>query len=105
MLEREQNLTLEQSTDGRVNAVRLNPIFFSRSAFLEIVRFQMFSEDPKEILIISKKRKSLSISSAFFRSARRYNVQDESDLLNNLANRMAKAHRVVIQIPRTAEKL
>lgn len=104
MFEREQNLTLEQSTDGRVNAVRLNPIFFSWSVFREIVRYQIFSENPREIVIMAR-GKSLYISPNTLKDTRSHFKEEGRDFLNYVANRMIRAHRVIIQIPRTAEKL
>lgn len=105
MLEKDQGLIVKQSTDsGRVWAVRLDPICFTRSAFREIVRFQMFSEDPREIMIISN-NESLCISWNFLRDARRYYGQERRAFLDYIAGKMVRSERVIIQIPPLAEKL
>jgi len=104
MLEREQNLTLEQSIDGHVNAVRLNPKYFSIPAFREIVRYQIFSEDPREI-VITARGKSLHIYPNTLKDVRSHFKEEGRDFLNYVANRMSKSRRVIIQIPRAAKKL
>lgn len=105
MPEKDQGLTPEQSIDNdRVLAVRLDPVCFSISALREIVRFQIFSEDPKEIVII-RRNKGLCILPDILRSARRYYGQERRDFLDDIAYEMSKAEEVIIQIPRAAERL
>lgn len=105
MPEKEQGLMVEQSTDsGRVSAVRLDPIFFTRAAFREIVRFQMFSKDPREIIIITRDR-NLYISPDSLRSGRKYYGQERRDFLDGIADEMGRAEKVIVQIPRATEKL
>lgn len=104
MFEREQSLTLEQSTDGCVKAVHLDPVCFRRSALREIVKFQMFSKDPREI-IINTRNGSLYITPNFLRAARRHYGQERRGFLDDIAYKMSRAERVIIQTPRRQETL
>jgi len=49
--------------------------------------------------------KSLYISPNTLKDTRSHFKEEGRDFLNYVANRMIRAHRVIIQIPRTAEKL
>lgn len=105
MPEKDQGLIVKQSIDnGRVWAVHLDPVCFRIPALREIVRFQMFSEDPREIIIITRNG-NLYITPNFLRDARRYYGQERSDFLDDIAHEMSRAEEVIIQIPRHPKTL
>ncbi len=95
--EREQSLEIEESADCQTQKVHFDPFYFSRGALREIIRYQIFSDQPKEFVIIGKGSTSF-IPPNSLRDARRYYAGERREFLDLLAEEMINAERVILQI-------
>lgn len=101
--ERKQNFEIEESIDYETLRVDFDPAYFRRSALREIIRYQIFSDQPKTFIIVGKNFTTF-ISSNSLRDARRHKGNERREFLDLLAEEMFEAERVVLQIPRATEK-
>lgn len=97
--ERRQDLEVERSANSQAPySIDFNPFYFKRSALREMIRWQMFSDDPKEFIIVGENYISL-ISPKLLKNARKHKGDERREFLHSLAEEMWNAERIILQVP------
>ena len=96
--ERQQRLEIEESADYQTKQVHFDPFKFTRTALREIIRYQIFSAQPKEFIIVGEDSITF-ISFKLLKGARRYFGEERREFLDLLAEKMINARMVTVKSP------
>jgi len=102
-IERE-NLEIEKDAEGIKRRIFLDPLNFSKNALREIIKFQMQSESPREI-IIEKRTSIFFISAQSLKKAKSLLTEERKYYLDFWAEEMHQADTVIIQESKLQNKL
>lgn len=98
--ERQQRLEIEESADCQTQRVHFDPFKFTRTALREIIRYQMFSGQPKTFIIVGENSTTFITPNSLI-DARKYFGEERREFLDLLAEEMVNAKRVILQISST----
>lgn len=90
------NLILLRDSQNQPKEIHINPLYFSVKALREIIRFQVFRDDPIEVAIVNGKTALLSAST--IRQARNLFGNDRKLFLDVTALAMHDAKEIIIRL-------
>lgn len=94
-----ENLKIETDIENGKSRMLIDPVSFTVESLREILRYQIYSQDPREILIV-RRGHALYVPFTSIRKARTLFGEKRRYFLNKMAEEMYQADTVILQEPK-----